>query len=218
MAHEGTIFLDEIAEMSPATQAKFLRILEDGTVRRLGGKAEIKVDARVLAATNKDPMKAIKDGALREDLYYRLNVFSLSLPPLRERKEDIPLLVQAFIEELNTKYEKRIKSVDEASLRLLVRSPWPGNVRELRNTVERAIIACETDLIAVRHLPPGLAAKTRDEGRDSLHIPVGITLEKAEKDLILKTLASVNNNKTKTAEILGVSLKTLHNKLRRYGV
>jgi DNA-binding NtrC family response regulator len=218
LAHEGTIFLDEIAEMSPATQAKFLRILEDGTVRRLGGKAEIKIDARVLAATNKDPLKAIKDGALREDLYYRLNVFNLSLPPLRERGEDIPLLIQAFIEELNTKYEKRIKSVDEASLQVLVRYPWPGNVRELRNTLERAIIACETDLIAQRHLPPGLAGKTKDESPDVVSVPLGISLENAEKDLILRTLASVNNNKTKAAEILGVSLKTLHNKLRRYGV
>ncbi|MFQ5847206.1 MAG: sigma-54-dependent transcriptional regulator [Candidatus Methylomirabilales bacterium] len=218
LAHEGTIFLDEIAEMSPSTQAKFLRILEDGTVRRLGGKAEIKVDARVLAATNKDPVKAMKDGALREDLYYRLNVFSLSLPPLRERKEDIPLLLQAFIEEMNTKYEKRIRSVDEAGLRTLVRYPWPGNVRELRNTIERAIIACESDLITSKHLPPGLASKAREESHESVTIALGITLEKAEKDLILRTLASVNNNKTKTAEILGISLKTLHNKLRRYGV
>ncbi|MEA3508890.1 MAG: sigma-54 dependent transcriptional regulator [candidate division NC10 bacterium] len=218
MAHEGTIFLDEIAEMSPSTQAKFLRILEDGTVRRLGGKAEIKVDVRVLAATNKDPLKAIDEGALREDLYYRLNVFNLSLPPLRERREDIPLLVQAFIEELNTKYEKQIKSVDEATLRLFSRYPWPGNVRELRNTIERAIIACQTELISPKHLPSNLVGKARDESPDFVNIPVGISLEKAEKDLILKTLASVNNNKTKTAEILGVSLKTLHNKLRRYGV
>lgn len=218
LAHEGTIFLDEIAEMSPATQAKFLRILEDGTVRRLGGKTEIKIDARVLAATNKDPLKAIKDGALREDLYYRLNVFNLSLPPLREREDDIPLLIQAFIEELNTKYDKRVKSVDEAALRVLVRYPWPGNVRELRNTIERAIIACEAELIAPRHLPPGLAGKTKDDSPDLVSVPLGISLENAEKDLILRTLASVNNNKTRAAEILGVSLKTLHNKLRRYGV
>jgi len=218
LAHEGTIFLDEIAEMSPSTQAKFLRILEDGTVRRLGGKAEIKVDVRVLAATNKDPLKAIADGNLREDLYYRLNVFSLALPPLRERREDIPLLLQAFIEELNTKYEKRIKAVDEAALRILMRYPWPGNVRELRNTVERAVIACKADLITSKHLPPGLASKTREESSDSISISLGITLEEAEKNLIRRTLASVNNNKTRAAEILGISLKTLHNKLHRYGV
>jgi DNA-binding NtrC family response regulator len=217
LANEGTIFLDEIAEMSTATQAKFLRILEDGTVRRLGGKQEIKIDVRVLAATNKDPLKAIKDGALREDLYYRLNVFTLPLPALRERGEDIPLLIQAFVEELNVKYEKRIKSVDEATLQALLRHPWPGNVRELRNTIERAMIVCETDLVASRHLPPSIASETKGDGPDSITVPFGISLEEAEKDLIRRTLASVNNNKTKAAEILGISLKTLHNKLHRYG-
>jgi transcriptional regulator with PAS, ATPase and Fis domain len=217
LANEGTIFLDEIAEMSPATQAKFLRIVEDGTVWRLGGKQEIKIDVRVLAATNKDPLKAIKDGALRGDLYYRLNVFTLSLPALRERGDDIPLLIQAFVEELNAKYEKRIKSVDETALQALLRHPWPGNVRELRNTIERAIIACETDLIASRHLPPSIASETKDDGPDSVTVPLGISLEEAERDLIRRTLASVNNNKTKAAEILGISLKTLHNKLHRYG-
>ncbi|MFQ5871918.1 MAG: helix-turn-helix domain-containing protein, partial [Candidatus Geothermarchaeales archaeon] len=190
---------------------------EDSTVRRLGGKQEIMIDVRVLAATNKDPLRAIKDRALREDLYYRLNVFSLSLPPLRERKEDIPLLIQAFVEELNAKYEKRIKSVDETALQDLLRHPWPGNVRELRNTIERAIIACETDLIASRHLPPSIASEAKDDGPDSVTIPLGVSLEEAEKDLIHRTLASVNNNKTKAAEILGISLKTLHNKLHRYG-
>lgn len=217
LANEGTIFLDEIAEMSTATQAKFLRILEDGTVRRLGGKQEIKIDVRILAATNKDPLKAIKDGALREDLYYRLNVFTLPLPALRERGEDIPLLIQAFVEELNVKYEKRIKSVDEATLQALLRHPWPGNVRELRNTIERAMIVCETDLVASRHLPPSIASETKGDGPDSITVPFGISLEEAEKDLIRRTLASVNNNKTKAAEILGISLKTLHNKLHRYG-
>ena len=217
LANEGTIFLDEIAEMSPATQAKFLRIVEDGTVRRLGGKQEIKIDVRVLAATNKDPLKAIKDGALREDLYYRLNVFTLPLPALRERGEDIPLLIQAFVEELNVKYEKRIKSVDEVTLQALLRHPWPGNVRELRNTIERAMIVCETDLVASRHLPPSIASETKGDGPDSITVPFGISLEEAEKDLIRRTLASVNNNKTKAAEILGISLKTLHNKLHRYG-
>jgi transcriptional regulator with PAS, ATPase and Fis domain len=170
-----------------------------------------------LAATNKDPLKAIKDRALREDLYYRLNVFTLSLPALRERDEDIPLLIQAFVEEMNVKYEKRIKSVDEAALRALLRHHWPGNVRELRNTIERAMIACETDLIASRHLPPSIASETKDDGLDSITVPLGISLEEAEKDLIRRTLASVNNNKTKAAEILGISLKTLHNKLHRYG-
>ncbi len=217
LANGGTIFLDEIAEMSPALQAKFLRILEDGKVRRLGGKAEIAADVRVLAATNKDPQKAVKDGAFREDLYYRLNVFSLALPPLRERREDIPLLIQAFIEEFNAKYEKRVKSVDEASLSLLLQQPWPGNVRELRNAIERAVVVCEDDLITAKHLSLGPADRAREEQSDVLSLSVGVALEDAERQLILRTLASVNNNKTRAAEILGISLKTLHNKLHRYG-
>jgi transcriptional regulator with PAS, ATPase and Fis domain len=217
-AHGGTIFLDEIAEMGSATQAKFLRILEDGAVRRLGSKAEITVDVRVLAATNKDPQKAIKDGTLREDLYYRLNVFTLSLPPLRGRKEDIPLLIQAFIEEFNARYDKQIKSVDDAVLRILLDYPWPGNVRELRNTIERAVVTCEADLIT----PKQLSLSTGDtpgaqESADHITVSLGTTLEEAEKRLVLKTLDSVNNNKTRAAEILGISLKTLHNKLHRYG-
>jgi DNA-binding NtrC family response regulator len=217
LAQGGTLLLDEIAEMSPGTQAKFLRILQEGTVRRLGGKVEIQADVRVLAATNKDPHQAVKNRTLREDLYYRLNVFSLPLPPLRERREDIPLLIQAFIEEFNAKYEKRVKSVDAAALEVLSGHPWPGNVRELRNAIERAVVACEGDLIGSAHLSLGSPGETRDESAGSVAFPLGITVEEAEKQLILKTLASVGNNKTKAAEILGISLKTLHNKLRRYG-
>lgn len=218
LAHGGTLFLDEIAEMIPATQAKFLRILQEGIVRRLGGKTEIQVDVRVVAATNKDPMKAMQDGTLREDLYYRLNVLTISLPPLRDRREDIPLLIQAFIEEFNGKYQKRIRSVDEAAQQALLGHAWPGNVRELRNTIERAVITCAGDLIAPTHLPPVLAGRTRTENPDAITLPVGTTVEDAERALILKTLAAVGNNKTRAAEILGVSLKTLHNKLHRYGV
>jgi len=218
LAHEGTILLDEIAEMGPGTQAKFLRVLENGTLRRLGGKTEITVDVRVLAATNKDPVKAIRDGALREDLYYRLNVFSLALPPLRERKEDIPLLIQAFLEELNVKYEKRITSVDQGALQILVEHSWPGNVRELRNTLERAAIACDTGLITPAHLPAGLTDEMRDDSKGDFMFPPDVTLKETEKQLILRTLASVNNNKTRAAKILGVTEKTLRSKLHRFGV
>src|SRR6185312_16012768 len=153
LAHEGTIFLDEIAEMSVALQAKFLRILEDSMVRRLGAKAEMKVDVRVLAATNKDPEQAMKAGTLREDLFYRLNVMSLAMPPLRDRREDVPLLIQAFLEEFNAKYDKHITSVDEQALEILLAHAWPGNVRELRNCIERATIVCEGSLIGPAHLP-----------------------------------------------------------------
>ncbi|HSB72789.1 MAG TPA: sigma-54 dependent transcriptional regulator [Candidatus Methylomirabilis sp.] len=218
LAHEGTLFLDEIAEMAAATQAKFLRILQDGTVRRLGGKVEMQVDVRVLAATNRDPLKALKEGAFREDLYYRLNVFTLPLPSLRGRREDIPLLIQAFLEEFNAKYEKRIRSVDEPVLQSLLAHPWPGNVRELRNTLERAVIICEDELISSKHLPPDLTHAAGEERSDVVTFPLGVTVEDAEKTLILKTLASVNNNKARAASILGISVKTLHNKLHRYGV
>ncbi|HEY7037198.1 MAG TPA: sigma-54 dependent transcriptional regulator [Methylomirabilota bacterium] len=219
LAHGGTLLLDEVAEMQPGTQAKFLRILQDGTVRRLGGKTEIKVDVRVLAATNKDPVKAIQDGTFREDLYYRLNVVSLTLPPLRERRDDIPALVQAFIEEFNARYDKRIRSVDESVLNGLIAQAWPGNVRELRNTLERAIIVCDGDTILPRHVPPAPALRSTElsDGPDAVSFRVGTSLEDAEKALILKTLAANGNNKTRAADVLGISLKTLHNKLKTYG-
>jgi len=219
LAHEGTIFLDEIAEMNPGTQAKFLRILQDGAVRRLGGRTEIRVDVRVLAATNKDPVKAIQEGTFREDLYYRLNVVSLALPPLRERRDDIPALVQAFIEEFNARYDKHIRALDEAVLSGLVAQAWPGNVRELRNTLERAIIVCETDTILPKHIPPSPTLRVADpgDGPDSVSFRVGTSLEDAEKALMLKTLAANGNNKTRAADVLGISLKTLHNKLKTYG-
>jgi len=218
MAHHGTIFLDEVAEMSPALQVKFLRILQDGTLRRVGGTNEIKVDVRLLAATNKDPLKAIQDGSLREDLYYRLQVCAITLPALRDRKDDIPLLIQAFIEEFNAKYDRKIKSVDDATLRLFMDYSWPGNVRELRNAIERGIITCDSELIAPKHLPPMATGEKSTDSSTSISFDIGTTIDEAEKRLILRTLASTANNKTRAAEILGISLKTLHNKLHRYGV
>ena len=217
LAHGGTIFLDEVAEMTPSTQAKFLRILQDGMLRRLGGKTEVAVDVRVVAATNKDPEKAIRDGALREDLYYRLNVFSISLPPLRERREDIPLLIRAFLDEFDAKYDKRVKAVDELVLEILRRHPWPGNVRELRNVLERAVIACAADVIAPAHLPAGLSNFADQGPADLIRLPVGTSLADVEREVILKTLAAVDRNKTRAAELLGISVKTLYNKLNQYG-
>jgi len=206
-----------VAEMTPSTQAKFLRILQDGTLRRLGGKTEVAVDVRVVAATNKDPEKAIRDGALREDLYYRLNVFSISLPPLRERREDIPLLIRAFLDEFDAKYDKHVKAVDETVLEILRRHPWPGNVRELRNVLERAVIACAADVIAPAHLPAGLSNLADPAPGDVIRLPVGTRLADVEREVILKTLAAVDRNKTRAAELLGISVKTLYNKLNQYG-
>ncbi len=218
LANGGTLFLDEIAEMVPAMQAKLLRILEDGTVRRLGGNTQIKVDVRLVAATNKEPVEAIEKGTLREDLYYRLNVFGLRLPPLRERVTDIPLLIQAFIEEFDAKYDKHVRSVDDAALQILQRHRWPGNVRELRNTIERALIACDGDLILAAHLPVplGLVKPAPDDRSDALTVAIGTTVADVERTLILRTLAAMGHNKTRAAGVLGISLKTLHNKLHRY--
>ena len=216
LASNGTLFLDEIAEMSSATQAKFLRILQEGTVRRLGAKSEIVVDVRVLAATNKDPVRAVREGVFREDLFYRLNVFHIALPALRERPEDIPLLIDAFLEELNARYGRQVKSVDEEARRLLLACPWPGNARELRNTLERAVVMCDADLIGVRHLPRELPLVTRPGSTRPETAPVGISLDEAEKELILRTLAAAGGNKTRAADILGISVRTLHNKLHRY--
>lgn len=221
LAHGGTLLLDEVAEMQPGTQAKFLRVLEDGSFRRLGGKSEIRVDVRVVAATNKDPIAALKDGAFREDLYYRLNVFSLSVPSLRQRAEDIPLLVTGFIEEFNAKYDKRITGVDDATLQILMSHSWPGNVRELRNVIERAFIACEGEVITARGLPstaPIAAATVTSGDPDSLSVPIGLPLREVEKQFVLRTLAAENNNKTRAADRLDISTKTLHNMLQRWGL
>ena len=151
--------------MSPALQAKYLRVLQEGTLRRLGGKGELPVDVRVVAATNKDPVQAVRGGGFREDLFYRLNVFSIAMPPLRQRKDDIPLLVEAFIEEFNAKYDKRVKGVDDAALQRLIRWHWPGNVRELRNAIERAVVGCSGDLVAPDCLPLAAAPPRRAGGR-----------------------------------------------------
>ncbi len=217
LADTGTIFLDEITEMSPALQVKYLRILQDGVVRRIGGKTELKVDVRIMAATNRDALQAVKDKAFREDLYYRINVLAISLPPLRRRVEDIPLLVESFIAEFNQKYDRHVKSVDETAMLRLREHAWPGNVRELRNIIERAVVGCNEDLVTPMLLPLGLApVERREQQGDGVLLPLGTTLEQGERELILRTLESVNNNKTRAAAILGTTPKTLHNKTRRW--
>jgi DNA-binding NtrC family response regulator len=217
LADGGTIFLDEITEMSPALQAKYLRILQDSVVRRIGGKNEIKVDVRLIAATNRDAEQAIKDKAFREDLYYRIKVLAISLPPLRRRAQDLPLLVEAFIAEFNEKYGRTVKAVDEIAMMRLHNHGWPGNIRELRNIIERAVVGCSEDLITPMSLPLGLAPAGRSEqGDNAVLVPLGTTLEQAERELIVRTLESVNNNKTRAAVILGTTPKTLHNKTRRW--
>ena len=220
LAEGGTLLLDEIGEMPVATQAKLLRVLEDRKLRRLGSKIETTVDVRVLAATNKVPEEAVASGHLRNDLYYRLNVFNIHMPPLREHKEDLPDLVQGLIGDMNSKHNRNVQMLSDAVMNLFQGYSWPGNVRELRNTLERAVIVCESSVIETKHLPPGFGhAPARAAAMDpnALHLGVGTTVEEAERQLIMKTLEATNNNKTRAAEILGISLKTLHNKLKEYG-
>ena len=218
LADRGTLFFDEIAEMTPATQVKLLRVLQERRFRKLGGRVEQDVDVRVIAATNVDPVVAIREGKLREDLYYRLNVFTISLPPLRERKDDLPLLIQAFIDEFNARDRRAVKTVLPEAMRLLRQYDWPGNVRELRNVIERATILAHGDQIEVAHLPPlGLASSVVGEAAvgAGLAIAPGMTVDEAEQKLILATLEAAGGNKTRAAGTLGISLKTLHNKLNR---
>ncbi len=220
LAEGGTLLLDEIGEMPIATQAKLLRVLEDRKLRRLGSKVETTVDVRVLAATNKVPEDAVAHGELRNDLYYRLNVFNIHMPNLREHREDIPDLVQSLLAEMSSKHGRRVATVSEAVLNAFKNYTWPGNVRELRNTLERAVIVCEGAIVETKHLPPGFGhapVRPSADDADSIRVGVGTTVGEAERLLIIKTLETTNNNKTRAAEILGISLKTLHNKLKEYG-
>lgn len=223
LAEHGTLLLDELAEMPVATQAKLLRVLEDSRVRRLGGKNEIAVDVRVIASTNKVLDDALRKGELREDLYYRLNVFHIPLPPLRQRQGDLPLLAQALIGMLNKKHNCRVTDVHPDVMQQFKRYPWPGNVRELRNVLERAVIVAGEGTILGHHLPNDFGA-TSGAGSthqviesDTVRLSMGTTVTEGERALILQTLQYTKNNKTRAAEILGISQKTLFNKLKEYG-
>jgi transcriptional regulator with PAS, ATPase and Fis domain len=223
LAQHGTLLLDELVEMPVATQAKLLRVLEDSRVRRLGGKNEIAVDVRVIASTNKVLEDALRKGELREDLYYRLNVFQIALPPLRQREGDLPQLAEALIGMLNAKHNCRVTDVHPDVMAQLKRYPWPGNVRELRNVLERAVIVAGEGTIVGHHLPHDFGGVTGARVAapvtepDTVRLPVGTTVGDAEKALIQMTLQHTKNNKTRAAEILGISLKTLFNKLKEYG-
>lgn len=232
-AQGGTLFLDEIGEMPIGMQAKLLRVLEDLKFRRLGGKQEFAADVRILAATNRNPLQAIAEGKLREDLFYRINVFGLSLPPLRKRREDIPSIVESLIHLLNKKHGTRVTGASAEFLNFLQQQEWKGNVRELRNVVERAVILAAEGLLNPVHLaartfslpaapldgaappvPPPVPAP--EPNPNSVEIRVGATIEEAERQLIAATLRFTNNTKTHAASILGISAKTLHVKLRQY--
>ena len=223
LSQHGTLLLDELVEMPSGTQAKLLRVLEDSRVRRLGGKGEISVDVRVIAATNRVLDEALKKGDLREDLYYRLNVFQIALSPLRQRLEDIPVLCDTLTANLNRKHACNVSSVSLEVMDAFKKYAWPGNVRELRNVLERAVIMAGQGEIQMSHLPYdfGVSIGSRPPAQvfepESVRLPVGTTVGDAERALIQLTLVHTKNNKTRAAEILGISLKTLFNKLKEYG-
>jgi transcriptional regulator with PAS, ATPase and Fis domain len=226
-AQNGTLLLDEIGDMPIGTQAKLLRVIEESKVRRLGGTKDIPIAVRVLAATNRAPEKAVENKLLREDLYYRLNVFHISLPPLRDRKQDIPSIATAMIRDLNRKHGCRVTHLSQEVLAAFAAGAWPGNVRELRNQVERAVIMAGDGEIQLQHLPgavqpkqpvvaPVVPVAQAAPREDMLQVPVGVPMSDVEESYIRLTLKHTQNNKTRAAELLGLCLRTLHNKIRSY--
>jgi DNA-binding NtrC family response regulator len=216
LADGGTLLLDEIAEMPVGLQAKLLRVLEDRTVRRVGGSKEVPVDVRVLAATNKDPDEAARKGEFREDLLYRLNVIQIHLPSLRDRRDDVPQLADHLVAQMAERHARPARFFSREAMQALTAYSWPGNVRELRNVIERAVVVCDSEQIEPRHLPPKLTGKEPEPTGDTMQIPVGLPLDEVERRVILRTLAKCDHNKTRAAEVLQISLKTLHNKLKAY--
>ena len=217
LANHGTLLLDEIAEMPAMLQSKLLRVIEERSFRRLGSKQELSIDVRILAATNRDPEEAVHTGTLRGDLLYRLNVIRIHLPPLKDRKEDLPLLAQHLVTQLAEKHNRPARFLSSAALAVLQFHAWPGNVRELRNVIERAVVICSGEQIERHHFAPyPIDQRERRRHEDTITFPVGTPLEEVERQMILRTLNKTNNNKTRAAELLGISLKTLHNKLNLY--
>lgn len=215
LADGGTIFLDEIGEIDAQTQVKLLRVMQERQFERVGGEKSITVDVRIVCATNRDLPKEIEKGNFREDLYYRLNVVHLDVPPLRERKDDIPLLMTSFLQQFNSENGRSIEAFSNQAKRALLGYEWPGNIRELRNCIESAVVLARTSVIEVEDLPVHIG---KAQNASSISLEVGITLAEAEKQLIISTLASCAGNKTKAAEVLGIGRKTLHRKLQEYHI
>jgi DNA-binding NtrC family response regulator len=213
-ADGGTVFIDEISDLSLDLQIKFLHLLENNALRRIGAKNEIQVDVRVIAATNRNLEELLEDGSFREDLFSRLNIFSIKIPALRERAEDIPLLANAFVEEFNLKNDRHVKGLSRDVINLFKTYSWPGNVREIKNVIERAVVVCKDEFIDLADLPETLTSKAHKA--PTVQFRLGQTMENVEKDFLFHTLSYVDGNKTKAAKMLDISLKTLHNKLSKY--
>jgi two-component system response regulator HydG len=218
-AHGGTLFLDEVGEMSPATQVKLLRVLQDGVVERLGGKQPVQVDVRIVAATNKDIAAEVRSGRFREDLFYRLNVIAVRLPPLRERREDIPLLASAFLRRLAAKHGKALTGFTQEALAALENSAWPGNVRELEHAIERAVVLSRGELVDEIDLPEAIRrahpASSGSTPPGSIAIAIGTPMEEVERLVIRETLRHTRGDKTLAAQLLGIAARTIYRKLDR---
>ncbi|MBO5729907.1 MAG: sigma-54-dependent Fis family transcriptional regulator [Treponema sp.] len=214
LANTGSIFLDEIGEINQNVQIKILRVLQDKRFERVGGEETLEVDVRVIAATNRNLVEEIAQGRFREDLFYRLNVVHIQVPPLRDRKDDIPLMLNAFLDEFNRENNKSITGFDSRSRSALYKYDWPGNIRQLRNCVESAVVMCSGNEITLEDLPPTVRGAAES---NVIQVPMGITMAEAEKIIIQQNLASNQGNKSKTADILGIGRKTLHRKLEEYG-
>jgi DNA-binding NtrC family response regulator len=216
LAHGGTLLLDEIGEMPMPMQAKLLRVLQEREIDKVGAEVPIPVDVRIIATTNRDLEKHVRESKFREDLYYRLNVVPIKLPPLRERREDIPLLVDHFIAKYSTENGFLIQGIEEKALKKLTEYEWPGNIRELENNLERGVVLTKRGKISahifnLEHIRPG-----EDDRLDTASAPVGITVAEIEKRMIYKALETYNGNKTRAADVLGISIRTLRNKLKEY--
>ncbi|HDL00880.1 MAG TPA: sigma-54-dependent Fis family transcriptional regulator, partial [candidate division Zixibacteria bacterium] len=217
-AHGGTLFLDEIGDMSPITQTKILRVLQEGEFERVGGEKTIKVDVRIIAATNKNLEEEVKKNNFRLDLFYRLSVVPVNVPPLRDRKEDIPLLAEYFIKKYAEKNQQHIRKISPQVIDLFMRYSWPGNIRELENVIQRAVILCKEDTLMPEVLPAAFKNLTNIQSHNSVDSLVGLSIKEVEKELILRTLEQTNHNITRTAEILGITRRGLQYKLNELGI
>jgi DNA-binding NtrC family response regulator len=211
MAHGGTLFLDEVEDIPPSTQIKLLRVLQEAEFERVGGNKTLRVDIRIIAASNRDLQEAVEQGSFREDLYYRLNVVNIKLPPLRERKEDIPFLAHFFIEKYNQKYQMKVKGVSQRAMNVLTDYQWKGNVRELENTLESIMVINSPEVIDLPQLPQEI--REFRESPEIIPVKIGTPLEEVEREILLQTLKITKGNKRKAAQMLGINVRTIHRKM-----
>jgi len=215
LAHSGTLLLDEVEDIPPSTQIKLLRVLQEGEFERVGGNRTIKINIRIIAASNRDLQEEVKQGRFREDLYYRLNVVNIKLPPLKDRREDIPFLVHFFIEKYNRKYQMKVKGISQRAMNLFSDYEWTGNVRELENTIESILVINNPEVIDISHLPQEI--RNFKERPEVIPIRIGTPLEEVEREILIQTLRATRGNKRRAAQLLGINVRTIHRKMEEMG-